>query len=48
MLNAFNMGPTGGTFLSIAGSTAFFGVAIGFALGAGVEINERYLFRSNN
>jgi hypothetical protein len=48
MLNAFNIGTTGGTFLSIAGSTAFFGVAIGFALGAGIEINERYLFRSNN
>jgi hypothetical protein len=47
ILSALNMETTGGNTLSIAEVTAFFGVLIGFPLGLGIEINERWLFRSD-
>jgi len=47
IVRAFNIETTGGDVQSIAQVTAFFGVLIGFAVGAGIEINERWLFHSD-
>jgi len=41
ILRAFLMEETGGTFLGVATSIAFFGVSIGFAVGCGIGLNEK-------
>jgi hypothetical protein len=46
ILRAFVLENTGGSYMNIAEITAFYGVLIGFAVGVGIEINERWLFHS--
>jgi len=41
ILRTFAMEDTGGSFISIASSTAFFGVLIGFAVGSGITFAEK-------
>jgi hypothetical protein len=43
VLRALSMETTGGTVVSLANTCAFFGVLIGFAVGSGFAINERFL-----
>jgi hypothetical protein len=45
ILHTFALENTGGTHLSIAETTAFFGLLIGFSVGAGIEVNERLFAR---
>jgi hypothetical protein len=41
MLRTFAMEDTGGTLVSLASTSAYFGVLIGFAVGCGIRLNER-------
>jgi hypothetical protein len=41
LLRILAMEDTGGSFVSIASSTAFFGVLIGFAVGCGITVAEK-------
>lgn len=41
IIRYFVMEDTGGTFLGLASTTAFFGVLIGFAVGIGITLAER-------
>jgi hypothetical protein len=41
LLRGLGLEDTGGTFVSIASTTAFFGLVIGFAVGAGITIADR-------
>jgi len=41
ILRTFAMEETGGTIVSLASTSAYFGVLIGFAVGSGIRLNER-------
>ncbi len=42
ILRSLAMEDTGGNVVSLASATAFFGVLIGFAVGSGIALNERF------
>jgi len=48
ILRALAMEDTGGTVLSLASTTAYFGVLIGFAVGCGIALNERFFSKKSS
>jgi hypothetical protein len=47
ILRSLAMEDTGGSFVSIASTTAFFGVLIGFAVGSGITIAEKLFAKTS-
>jgi hypothetical protein len=48
ILRGLAMEDTGGNVVSLASTTAFFGLLIGFAVGAGIALNERFFGAKEN
>ena len=48
IIRGFAMEDTGGNIVSLASTTAYFGVLIGFAIGSGIALNERFFGGKRN